>query len=315
MGASVLLVLGGLALLAVGGDLVVRGSVAVARRLDVSPIVIGVVLIGFGTSLPELVTSIDGALKGEDGIALGNVVGSNIANLLLVAGLAAFLSGPAIQKVILNRDGPVMLFASVVLALALYSGGVSRILGAGLLVLLASYLFWTVMTARSGREPLDPSVDDAPKGVGVGLGLLLFGVGLAAILFGADWLVVGAIDIATALDVPKALIGVTVVAIGTSAPELAATIAAAVKNKPELALGNVFGSNVFNSFGIVGTTALVTPLETPPSLMTIDVWAMLIASAAVLIFARSDFRLSKSEGALLLLAYAGYLGLTVSFAL
>lgn len=307
------LIIAGLVLLGLGGELVVRGGVGVARALRVSPLIIGVVLMGFGTSLPELVTSLRAAMAGSPGVAVGNVVGSNIANLLLIAGVAAALTGAAASRKMIWRDGLAMLLSSAALVWLLYQNGLDRIAGVALLGALVVYLVIAVATERRGGSAAEMDDGAALKG-GALVGLLVFAVGVAATVLGAGWLVDGAIALAREFGATETLIGVTIVAIGTSLPELAAAVAAAIRRQPEMAVGNVLGSNVFNVCAIVGVTAVVTDVPTPPEILTFDVWAMLAASVLMLVLAGSWRRLSRGEGLILLLCYLAFLGTTVSMA-
>lgn len=307
------LVVAGLALLMLGGELVVRGSVGAARRLEVPPVIVGVVLMGFGTSLPELVTSVDAALLGAPGLSLGNVVGSNIANVLLIAGVAAAIAGTARTRRLLRRDGVVLAVSTALFTLLAYLDAIAFWTGLLMLGGLALYLTASVLAA-SQTGALDPEVAKQlaevgdPPSMAVCLGL--FAAGLVATVFGADFLVTGAIDIARALGATEALIGVTIVAIGTSLPELAATLSAARRGQQEMAIGNVFGSNIFNTLGIVGATAVVAPLPSE-QIVGFDLWAMCGATVVILWFAHSHAQLSRGEGVTLLAGYVSFLIATI----
>lgn len=316
MGESAGLIVLGLVLLAVGGDRVVAGGVRAARAFNAPPVVIGVVMLGFGTSLPELFTSIDSVLAGAPDIAFGNIVGSNIANLLLIAGAAAALTGAAVSKRLVGRDGLFMSAATALFAFVLYSDLMTPIVGGALLAGLA--LFFAL--ARTGwtaggsgdleAERLETSAADGSAGGALGA-LTIFATGVVLTIAGATTLVDGAIDLARELGAPEAVIGATIVAVGTSLPELAATIAAALKGWTDMAIGNVFGSNIFNILCIGGATALFGPFETPETVLRFDLWAMLAATLITLVLAASYKRLARKEGLLLLLLYGLYLGLAV----
>lgn len=307
------LLVGGLVLLMIGGELAVRGGIAAAVNLGVPTVVVGIVLLGFGTSLPELVTSLQASLHGSPGIAVGNVVGSNISNLLLVAGLAALLTHAPSARMMLIWDGSVMMIATIAFVALMYLDLLVWQAGAALLGALAVYLIVSVIHARRAATEAPPEVIEArQQSPRLAASLGLFGLGLVATLIGANLLVDGAIDLARALGASEALIGVTIVAIGTSLPELAATISAAIRGRVEMAIGNVFGSNIFNILAIIGTTVMVRPLDVPQEILRLDMWAMLLATALVLIFARTWSRLSRGEGLVLLIGYAVYIGLTVS---
>ena len=304
----ILSLIAGLALLLVGGEMMVRGSVATAERLGVSPLIIGVTLIGFGTSAPELVTCIDAALQGAPAIAVGNIVGSNIANVLLILAIGAILSPFACHPDMFKRDGSVVALSTIACTAVLISGDVSRLIGIVLVVALIVYLVWATLADRrkhnaSGQED---DGEQAKKGSLFG-NLLTTVIGLAGIVFGADLLVSGAIDLATLLGISQTLIGLTVVAIGTSLPELATTVIAAIKRQGDVAFGNIIGSNIFNSLGILGATAAVKPINVPADVVAFDIWVMLAATAALIIFAVTSWRINRIEGGLLLSGYIGYL--------
>lgn len=303
----------GLTLMLAGGEGLVRGAVAIAVRLGVSPLVIGVTLIGFGTSAPELATCIDAALRGAPGIAVGNVIGSNIANVLLILAIAALLHPIASDPRALRRDGPALLVSALICVALVMYGHIGRWLGGGLLLLLALYLILTAVDDHRQTEKARGADGGKAKGDGKGIALALALVvfGCAAVVFGADLLVTGAVDLAARLGVSDALIGLTVVAIGTSLPELTTAIFASMKGQGEIAFGNVIGSNIFNVLGIFGATALVQPIDIPVNVTLFDMGAMLGATAALLAFAVTGSRISRREGGLLLIGYVTYLGFLV----
>jgi cation:H+ antiporter len=305
-----------LGLLLVGGELLVRGAVAIARRLGTSELMIGLTLVGFGTSTPELVTSLDAALVGAPGIAVGNVVGSNIANILLILGVGALIMPMHTTREAFRRDGPVLLGASVLLVGACVLEVIPRAVGAlflGLLLAYTCYTYWTERAATNASAAMHAAEADALGRVPVGLGTALASAlgGLAGVLIGASLLVEAAIGIAQTWGVSDAVIGLTIVAVGTSLPELATTVVAALRRQADVAFGNIVGSNIFNILGIVGTTALITPLAVPPSIAGLDVWVMLAAAIVGSGFAMSGWRVNRLEGGLLLLAYLAYLLLVV----
>jgi cation:H+ antiporter len=310
---DILLLAAGLVALFAGGDILVRGAVAIARRVGLSEMVIGLTLVGFGTSTPELVTSVQAALTGAPGIAIGNVVGSNIANILLILGLGAVLAPVAVAPGALARDGGVMVAASLAALAVLASGTVGRVAGAGFVAALVAYLGLTLWRERRGRSATAAIHAAEADTVGGTTGplwwaTLLALAGLALTVLGARLLVEGAVGLAAVAGVPEAVIGLTIVAVGTSLPELVTTVAAVRQQRGDVALGNVIGSNIFNILGILGVTALVNPLPVPPEILRFDIWAMLAATAALIVFARSGRRIGRVEGATLLAAYLGYLG-------
>jgi cation:H+ antiporter len=299
---SYLLVCVGLVLLIAGGEVLVRAATSLAQRLGLSPMVIGLTIVAFGTSLPELVTSLQAALRGQPDIAVGNVVGSNIANGLLILGAAALVSPIIVGHRTFVRDG-LLLTGATALAIALaFGSGIGRIEGLVLVIGLAVFL--TVTMRDNGAD----EADDATLPLGpLPLTLLLIG-GLLAMVFGAGWFVTGAADVARQFGVSEAVIGLSLVALGTSLPELATSIIAARKGQSAMALGNVIGSNIFNIVGILGITALITPLTVAPQILAVDLWVMAAVTVLLLILCRTGWRVTRLEGALLLACYAGYIG-------
>lgn len=303
--ASILQILGGLVLLAAGGEFLVRGSVRLAERLGLSPLIIGIVLVGFGTSAPELVTSVLAALDGSPGIAIGNVVGSNITNLLLVLGAAAVFGPIAIDRRSFRRDGLAMAAATILLVgLLATTETIGRLAGIAGLILLAGYL---VVATRSENDHRSHQGQAPGTKRAVGLLLLVPLAGLVAVLLGANFLVEGAETIARGMGVSEAVIGLSIVAIGTSLPELATAVASIIRRQPELAIGNVIGSCIFNILGILGLTALLAPLDVPREIAVFDGWVLLATTLAACALAVTGWRLARREGALLLAAFAVYL--------
>lgn len=311
---------GGGALLWLGGEGLVVGSVSIARRLGVAPVLIGVVLMGFGTSVPELVTSVDAALEGAPAIAIGNVVGSNTANILLILGLAALLSPMRLDRDALRRDTWLMALAAVCMALATIWGPVESMDGALFLLMLLVYLllaflvvtepvpaFQTTGAVGVGfgedRAALPPSRAPMPVWQSLPLGL----AGIVGVVLGANIFVDGAVELATGLGVSQAVIGATVVAIGTSLPELSASVVAARRGQAELSVGNVLGSNIFNVFGVLGASAVAAPLSAEPEMLTRDLPVMLAATALLTVMVLTRQRIGRAAGAAMLAGYAGYL--------
>ena len=297
----------GLVGLLLGGELLVRGAVGVAARLGLPPLVIGLTLVGFGTSTPELLTSVQAALAGAPGIALGNVVGSNTANILLILGLGALLFPVAVTAGTFRRDGVALAGATTLCVAATLMGRIGPIWGLVLVVGLAAFL---LVTLRSSRGAPGDAPDSELPGLGAPLGTsLVFSVaGLAVTVVGAGLLVNGAVSLAEDFGVSEALIGVTIVAVGTSLPELATTLVAARRGQNDVAFGNVIGSNIFNVLGILGITALVEPLAVAPQIAAFDIWVMTAATAALIAVAVTGWRITRGEGAALLAAYVAYIG-------
>jgi cation:H+ antiporter len=312
MTESILLVLGGLVLLALGGELLVRGAVGMAARLGISPLLAGLTIVGFGTSTPELATSLQAAMAGSPGIAVGNVVGSNIANILFILGLSAVILPLSVNPASFRRDS-IALGGSALLCtgVAVY-GFMGPAIGFVLLASLAGYVWWAykaesaVPCPEGARHEAEAEDRPVPPGTGpLALGAMIV-AGLAAAIFGAGWLVEGAVVLASAAGVSESVIGLTVVAVGTSLPELIACIVAVLRKHEDVALGNIVGSNIYNILGILGITAVIKPIEVPAEIAAFDIWVMLGVTALLLVQLRSGWRLSRLEGALLVALYAGY---------
>ncbi len=307
----------GLVLLLGGGEALVRGSVGAAMRLGVSPLVIGLTLVGFGTSTPELVACIQAALVGAPAIAVGNIVGSNIANILLILGVAAVIMPIATTKEAFQRDGSVLIASSLLLLLVILSGSIGRWTGMAFLLLLAGYLSFTYVTERrspdaAGEVYAAEAAEVAPPGASLALSLVLAVGGIAAVVIGADLLIQAAVVVARNFGVSEAVIGLTLVAVGTSLPELATSVVAAVRGHGDVSFGNIVGSNIFNALGIAGATAVVVPIDVPGEIIRFDVWVMMATAVLLVMFAVTGWRVSRKEGAVCLIAYAGYLAVQLS---
>lgn len=303
----------GLVLLTVGGEALVRGALAAARRMGVSPLLAGLVIVGFGTSAPELVVSVQAALSGSPAIAVGNVVGSNIANILLILGISAVIMPLVTHIKSLRRDGLTMLFATLlVMALASF-GGLGRIEGILMLGCLAAYLVWAYRTEReditSPEAQLDQAKSEEIELVPMSIPMTLLATigGLAMLIIGANRFLLGAVGLGQSLGVPEAIIGLTVVAVGTSLPELAVSIIAAIRKHADVAVGNIVGSNIFNLLCILGISSTISPLPLEGRLLEIDQFVMLAAAVALLLFLFFGLRLSRFKGALLLAGYVVYI--------
>ncbi|WP_287889904.1 calcium/sodium antiporter [Blastomonas sp.] len=316
----------GLVLLIGGGDILVRGAVRIAERLRLSPMLIGLTVVGMGTSMPELAASVQASLSGSPGIALGNIVGSNIANALLILGAAALIAPIAVQSKALWRDGGVGTLAAMALLAAGASVGLSRAAGFAFLCAMAGYIYFAYRQERAGAphgaaydraiamEEVDPALvpHDKPT-ASLATALALFAVGLALIVAGGVVLVDAAIQIAQQLGISDAVIGLTIVAVGTSFPELVTSVIAAYRRQGDIALGNVLGSNIYNILFIGGITGVVAPTAVPASIMGFDLWVLLATSVLVMVLALTGRRLGRIEGLTLVAAYCVYLGYTVSF--
>ena len=331
--ADYFLIAGGLVLLIAGGEMLVRGAAATAERLGMSPLLIGITLVGFGTSMPELVTSIEASMLGSPGIAIGNIVGSNIANVLLILGIAALIAPIAVAQAALMRDGSIVFATAAIFVGVSFLPAFDRLVGAVFVSGLIAYLYYAYRQERAGapdghtaafekREAHDEVLDGssgaaavvaeqqgvaAQQGGSLWPSLALAIVGLVVVVFGGKLLVEGAIGMARSAGLSETIIGLTIVAIGTSLPELVTSVVAAIRGHSDVALGNVLGSNIYNILGIGGLTAVIAPTTIPAEVVSFDGPVMLAVSAALLVVARTGYRISRGEGALLLAAYIGYL--------
>lgn len=301
-----LLLAAGLILLVLGGDVLVRGAVTLAARLGVSPLLVGLTVVGFGTSTPELVTSLDAAIAGAPGIAVGNVVGSNIANILLILGVAALIAPVTVNKRAFGRDGTALVLASLAALAVVLLGNLSRPAGVVLLAGLAAYIYIAFRLESRGGETAAPVVGTRTGGL-ARPALLALG-GIAITIFGARLLVNAATVLAQSWGVSDTVIGLTVVAVGTSLPELVTALVAAFRRQGDIAFGNVVGSNIYNILGILGATALVHPIPVPAEIIAFDIWVMLAATGALAVVALTGGRVSRGEGATMLGAYGAYVG-------
>ncbi len=304
---------GGLALLVAAASVLVRGASALALRLGLTPLVVGLTVVAFGTSAPELVVSVQAALAGAGGIAVGNVVGSNVANVGLVLAAAVLVRPLASDASLFRRDLPVLVVVTGLAALLLADRQLGRWDGAALVVGLMAYLVWSVRAARQPSAAEEMKLELVPRGP-AWRDALFVAAGLGGLVLGADLFVDAAVRLAEAAGVSNAVIGLTVVAVGTSLPEFATTIVAALRGESEIAVGNVVGSNLFNLLGILGAAALVRPLAAP-GLELLHVAVMAAFTLALALMLWTGRRLVRAEGAVLLAGYAAYMAyLTVSHA-
>jgi cation:H+ antiporter len=306
------LIAAGFALLLIGGEAVVRGSVSLAHRLGVSPLIVGLTIVGFGTSLPEMVVSVNAALVDAPGLAIGNVIGSNIANILLILGIAAMIMPVAVHPRAVTRDMACMSGATVIFVGVGMTGWLLWWQGALMLAVLTAYIGFTVWhdsktndaVAELHKEEAEEISEVPLRTLNVALIVV---AGLFAVVVGAEWLVTGATTLARDFGVPEEVIGLTLVALGTSLPELATSIVAACRGHSDVCVGNIIGSNMFNLFGIAGLTSLFAPLPFSEKIISFDLWAMLGATAIMIPFMITGLRVGRFEGLILLLAYGGYL--------
>jgi len=306
----------GLVILLLAGDALVRGAVNLALRIGVPALIVSLTIVAFGTSAPELLIAIQAVNEGAPGIALGNVVGSNTANILLVLGVPALLAGLRTDDCSPQKSYILMIMASVLFIGVCFAGPITWVHGLVLLVVLALILLdqgREALAHRQNGEDLEDDLEGAdPDMAGWKIGVFL-ALGLVGLPLGADLLVDGSVNIARTLGISETAIGLTLVAIGTSLPELATTVMAAYRRQADVALGNVIGSNMFNLLGIVGVAALFGDFDVAPEFLTFDLWVMLGASLilAPFVFSKS-LNLTKGWGALFSVLYIGYLVLVVA---
>ncbi len=312
---NLLLLLAGVGMLAIGGEVLIRGALAAARRFKVSPLLSGLIIVGFGTSAPELVVSVDAALSQRPDIAVGNVVGSNIANVLLILGVCAVITPLAVSPQALGRDALTVVGASVLFLILVGGSALGRFDALILLLALGSYLTWAYLTESRHAIPAaevhraeSEELTLVPQSLPLMWGAIV--LGLALLIVGSRVLLTGAIGISETLGISDAIIGLTVVAVGTSLPEFAISVVAALRRHADVAVGNILGSNIFNLLGILGISALLQPLPVDARILNFDQWVMLGAALLLWLFLYTGRQLSRLEGAMLLLGYAAYTTLT-----
>ena len=309
----------GLVLLIVGGELLVRGAVSAAKAFGVSPLMIGLTLVGFGTSTPELITSVTAALDGSPGIAIGNVVGSNTANILLILGISALIFPLVVDPKGFRRDAAMLVIAALVCTGVVLLGTLGRIVGGAMIAALLAYVVYVYRQERSHldeaalvAEHRAEDAPKAPKNIPLALGMALGGI--AVTILGARFLVHGAIAVAKDLGVSDTIIGLTIVAVGTSMPEMITSVMAAIRKHSDVAYGNIVGSNIFNILLILGLTGVIRPLDVPARIARFDIWVMLAATALLVVFARTGMKLKRWEGGAFVAAYVAYTAYLISIA-
>lgn len=309
MATSIILIFIGLILLAVGAEGLVRGSSSVALRMGVTPLVVGLTIVAFGTGSPEFAVSIGSALEGNSAIALGNVIGSNITNIALILGIAAIIKPLTVRAEIVRRETPIMVVVTGFLWLLLYDGNLSRFDGAILTLGAVGYTFLTYyLSQKKQKKEVEQEFEEAfekPTNK-VWRDVVFIVIGLILLVLGANLLLSGAVVIAKYFGLSDIVIGLTIVAIGTSLPELATSVIAARKGESDVALGNAIGSNVLNILAVLGITALIQPISLE-GVRTLDL-AVMIGSAILLnVLLGRNFVLDRVEGSLLLIGYAIYI--------
>ena len=299
---NILLIIAGFVLLFLGGELLLRGSIALAKRFQLSNLLIGAVVIGFGTSTPELSASISAALKGAPDIALGNVIGSNTANVFLIAGMAGLLCPLKIPYASVHRDVVIMIISSVMLVVMMWFETLDMITGVIFLLTLAGYIIWSF---QSSDDDCDNEAISA-KTYSTGMAFVLLAVGIATLTGGAALMVDGVIGVARRFGISEAIIGLTVVAVGSSLPELATAIISSIQKQSEMVLGNIIGSSIFNVLAILGVTALIQPIPVSPQMMAFDVWVMIAATLLLTLLIVMGIKIGRRIGSLMVIGYLSY---------
>ena len=297
-----ILLIAGLALLFMGGDWLVKGATSIAIRLNVPPMIVGLTIVGFGTSTPELLVSL---LSGQSAIAIGNVIGSNIANILLIGGITALVAPLVTPFAPLKRDLTVMICATLALPLVLWSGTIGPVEGILLLLGLAGFL---ILSVRNIDRSI--TIDTTTLSSAKSIGLIVFGLG--ALIYGADLLVGSASTLARTFGISEAMIGLSIVAVGTSLPELATSLTAALRGQRDIAIGNIIGSNIFNLLFILGLTALISPIPVAARFLTIDTPVVTFTTLLIATLIALNGQIGRISGIIMLLIYGLYLALTAA---
>lgn len=312
--APILLLIFGLAILVVAGDVLVRGAAALARHWGVPALIVGLTIVAFGTSAPELVVSVGAVLDGVGNLAAGNVVGSNIANVLLALGLPALIMAIPTNMSGVARNTFVCVVATLLfIGLAFMANPLERWQGAILFAGIVAYLSWMFVLARAGADDtileemaeIEEGRAGLPKSLWVDFLYVIFG--LIGLFLGGELIVRNAVTLATGLGVSETIIGLTIVAIGTSLPEITTVVVASLRGHSEVAIGNVLGSNVFNIFAVMGAAGLTGPVLIEKSIYVFDFWVMLVATIALLIYVLSRKPIGRKTGAVFVVAYILYM--------
>lgn len=311
-----LMLVGGLILLLGGGEFLVRGAVQLAERFHISPMVIGLTVVSFGTSAPELLVSVQAALEGHPDIAIGNVIGSNIANLALVLGCTAIILPIPVARNTIRIDWPVMMMATLFFFAVAYDGTITRPEGMGLFSFLIFYISFLFYQSRketmAKRGELDPEAPILEKKGSVLIDVLLIAAGSLGLVFGADLLVKGATELAQDMGISEHVIGVTVVAFGTSVPELATSVIAALRKELDISVGNLIGSNIFNILAVLGITSMVKDIPVNEAAITSDIYWVIAITVLVLLFSIHKFLIHRWKGILLVGFYLSYIYLVMN---
>jgi len=305
----------GLFVLILGGDFLVRGASKIALRIHISPLVVGLTIVAFGTSAPELLISVNAALNGSPDIAMGNVIGSNICNLALVLGITAILSDMKVQQTSIKVDWPMAMGSSLLLYFLLFDHTLRWIEGAVFITILVIYIILIIKKSRKETKMIRDAEKEMEKpslpSSNLRKDILFIIAGCAGLYFGAEWFVGAAQELASALGISDRVIGLTVVALGTSLPELVTAIVASLKKETDLALGNLMGSNIFNILSILGITSLITDVHVSEEILNIDMLWMLGLTFAIMPLMVTKGKIERIEGVLLLAVYIIYISLTI----
>ncbi|WP_226391146.1 calcium/sodium antiporter [Penaeicola halotolerans] len=308
----IILLIAGLVVLIIGGEGLVRGASSIALRVKISPMVVGLTIVAFGTSAPELLVSVNAALSGSPDISMGNVVGSNIANLGLVLGLTAVISPIMITPSTLKVDWPMTMGTSLLLFLLALNTKIGLIEGLIFISILTIYTTWTIRKSRKATKALEgETIEEMPVSKSIALDILWIALGVTGLYFGSDWFVSGAVTLAKTWGISERVIGVTVIAVGTSLPELVTSVIAAIKKETDIAVGNLLGSNIFNILSILGITSLISEINISPQFISYDMIWMLGITAILLPMMLLKRDINRIEGAILLIIYSVYTYLVV----
>lgn len=316
MTLAVAAIIGGLMILVWSADRFVEGAASTARHFGMTPLLIGIVVIGFGTSAPEMIVSASSALSGSPGIALGNAYGSNITNIALILGLTAMIKPLSVNSDVLKKELPILMAVTLLSAYLVYDANVTQLDAIILLAVFFVYMAWTIITAmKSKNDALSLDVDAELTNsaeMGLGKAILWLIIGLVLLVISSQFLVWGAVEVAKFFGVSDLVIGLTIVAVGTSLPELASSIAAARKGEVDLALGNIIGSNLFNTLAVVGIAGVIEPMQATEEIFSRDIVIMSALTFLLFIFGINLYRraeggrINRLEGLLLFTAYVGY---------
>lgn len=313
---TILQFIAGFILLLFGAEYLVRGAVSLARRLKVAPMIIGMTIVAYGTTAPEMVVSLQAAVDGAPGISVGNVVGSNIANILLILGLSAVIFPIVVQPTSLMRDAAMCMGAALVFTALALSGTVERWQGALMVAMLATFSIYAFRQERRRGKANDPgdmaeelAEEFKEPSRPVWLSLLSVVGGIVAVVAGAKLLVTAAVVTARTIGVDETVIGLTIVAVGTSLPELATAVVAAIRKHSEVAVGNILGAGIYNLFAIMGLVAMVAPIPVPPQIVAFDLWVMVAVTALLLTLLLVRNGLSRPVGAMFLAGFVAYTAL------